>query len=267
MNDTDRDLIAALAEGRLTGVAADDVLARIESDPDLAAEYADQVAALSFLQSAGDVSMTTSERSTLHANLTEQLGLTQPKPVVAKPRARNRWLAPVFGLATAAAVFVAIVIVPGSQDVAPMEASAQLDGVSELSTETSAAAGGEAGSTAAAPELSDDADFSVYETDSLGLDELIEETEGADSPQAVKRRLADLNLTSTIDLDRVVVEACINDLDIEIPDGVSVIHVIGADVSKMETIVHLGFDFGDGVEDGLSFILENCSLVEHAPQG
>ena len=88
MNDQDRDLIAALAEGSLGTEAAEAATARIESDPELTAEYADQVAALEFLTSSASPRMTAAERTTLHANLTEQLGLVAPPPSApAKTRA------------------------------------------------------------------------------------------------------------------------------------------------------------------------------------
>jgi anti-sigma factor RsiW len=87
MNDQDRDLIAALAQGQLSAPAAADATAHIQADPGLAAEYADQVIALQFLQSATPPVMTQTERSKLHANLTEKLGLlpaAAPAPAVSK---------------------------------------------------------------------------------------------------------------------------------------------------------------------------------------
>ena len=81
----------------------------------MSAEYADQIAALDFLNSGAVPRMTASERETLHVNLTEQLGLV-PKtlPVPSPARRKIPWWQPVFGVATAAAVVAAIVIIPGT---------------------------------------------------------------------------------------------------------------------------------------------------------
>jgi len=277
MNDQDRDLIAALAEGRLGTDAAEAAIARIESDPELSTEYASQVTALEFLASSATPRMTSTERTTLHANLTEQLGLVAaPAPETVKKK--TPWWAPAFGLATAAAVVAAVVILPGGLSDQSADMSAESAGEALMSVTTAAA-----GSTAEAPTSAeenqatdggqaDDAvpeagGISVYETDAVQLEELLSEIEGADSTDEIQRELSDLSLKSTIDLDAAEINACIDDLSDQIPPGVEVIHVIGALVEAEATIIHLGFDYGEGVEDGLSFEFENCSLVRHADQG
>lgn len=280
MNDQDRDLIAALAEGRLGRTAAEDALAHIEADPELASEYADQVAALAFLQLGQQPRMTASERSTLHVNLTEQLGLvpdTTPSPSPA--RTRTPWWQPVFGLAAAAVVVTAIVVLPGaltggSADTASLEVAVSefdADGGEGLQTVTTQSAAATTPVEESASEdsrnLDDTTELSVFETDSVGLDELLKRTRGADSAGAVEEQLSDLTFASTVDLDTAEVERCINDLADDIPDGVVQVRVIGADLRDEETIVHVGFDLGDGIDGGLSFELGSCSLVENAPQG
>ena len=75
MNDQDRDLILAYAAGQLSGADAEAASARIASDPELAAEFADQELAMSSLSSIPAVSMTASERAGLRSNLITQLNL------------------------------------------------------------------------------------------------------------------------------------------------------------------------------------------------
>lgn len=281
MNDQDRDLIAALAQGNLGTTEAEAAVARIQADPELASEYADQVAAVQFLQSATPPMMTEAERSTLHANLSEQLGLlpvSAPSPAASKKKAQ--WWAPIFGLATAAAVIAAFVIFPTSSQDTFAEVSADL-GETESSAEpfasspqataaTSAAqdsADAEESAGAAAPPVADDNALSVYETDSVELGELLNRTDGADSPESIQRELSSMSFKSLVDLDAEEVNACLNELNAELPDEVLEILVIGADTKSDETIVHVGFDFGEGIEGGMSFVLETCELVEHGPQG
>ena len=282
MNDTDRDLIIALAQGDLSTAAAEEATARIEADPELATEYAEQVVALQFLRSASPPVMTETERSTLHANLTTQLGLLPvASPAVVAPKKRSRWLAPAFGMATAAVVVFAFVVFPGTQQDSFQEVSMQVDDastgtsqVAESSPQTTAAAsasaedsGGIDSDSASVPPLTGEDPVSVYETDAVALDELLDQADGADSPESVQRQLSDLSFKSHVDLDSDEVDACLNELSVDLPDEILEVLVIGADVEGDQTTVHVGFDFGEGVEDGMSFVLESCELVEHAPQG
>jgi len=288
MNDKDRDLIAALAEGRLSGTIAEDALARIETDPELAAEYADQVAALAFLQSGQPPQMTATERSTLRMNLTEQLGLVpETTSMLTSAKRGARWWQPVFGLAAAAVVVTAIVILPGtltgdSADTAPVEvAVSEFDaaGEEDLQTETTQSAAGMADAAespaAESQNLDEDMDIAVYETESVELGDLLERARGADGRDALEGQLKGFAFRSIIALDRAEVDRCLNALADDIPEGVVETFVIGAEVLDegtaevldQVTIVHVGFDFGDGIDDALSFEIGSCSLVEHAPQG
>ncbi|MEN8041237.1 MAG: hypothetical protein ABFR95_07000 [Actinomycetota bacterium] len=274
MNDQDRDLIASLAEGRLSGSAAEDALSRIEADPEFASEYAAQIAAIDFLDSAITPIMTAAERETLHANLADQLGLEPATPVVVPEKHKTPWWQPVFGLATAAAVVAAVVILPGTfggADSADVAAVRNFDEEeASTSTQESLARGDTEltdESDGADQSLPEDATLSVYKTESVELERLLTQAKGADSPDSVSDRLAPLGFTSKVDLDEEQVQACINDLDAELPDGIISILVLGADVTDEATVVSLGFDFGEGVEDGLSFVLHNCSLVAYGPQG
>ncbi|MCL1600079.1 MAG: hypothetical protein M3112_00920 [Actinomycetia bacterium] len=282
MNDKDRDLIIALAQGNLSATAAGEAAARIEADPELAAEYAEQVVALEFLQSAPPPVMNAAERSTLRMNLTTQLGLLPvASPAAVAPKTKSRWWVPAFGMATAAVVVFAFVVFPGSQQDSFQEVSMQLDDasaessqVAESAPQTTAAAsasaedsGGAEFDSAAVPPPPIEGPVSVYETDSFGLDELLNQADGADSVESVQRQMSNLSFKSRVDLSSDEVNACLNELSTELPDEILEVLVIGADVEGEQTTVHVGFDFGDGVEDGMSFVLDSCELVEHAPQG
>ena len=282
MNDQDSDLIFALAQGTLSPTAAEAATTRITADPELASEYADQVVALQFLRSASPPLMTESERSALRTNLTTQLGLlpvASPAPVPSTKK--SRWWLPAFGMATAAVVVFAFVIFPGAQQDSFQEVSMELDDasadtslVAESSPQTTANATAAAEESegvqfdsAAAPSLTGEDPVSVYETDSVALEELLTRTDGANSNESVQRQLSGMSFESRVDLSSDEVNACLSDLATEVPDDVLAVHVIGADVDGDLTTVHVGFDFGEGVEDGMSFVLETCEFVQHAPQG
>jgi hypothetical protein len=229
--------------------------------------------------------MTAAERSTLHGNLTEQLGL-HPVATSAPAKKGTQWWVPVFGFATAAAVVAAFVIFPSSGQDTSTEVLADLPIETEatsprsaLSPETTAAspdaldstgtdvAAAEESAGSEVPFVAEDDALSVYDTDSIALDELLAQAEGADSAENVTRRLSAMSFKSTVNLDRDEVNACIEELAAAIPDGVSDVLVIGADADAEGTIVHLGFAFDEGIEEGLSFVLESCSLVRHSSQG
>ncbi len=291
MNDQDRDLIAALAEGRLGATVAEDALARIEAEPEMSVEYEHQIAALEFLNSDVAPRMTTRERDNLHASLIEKLGLapeTTPSPSPGKRRIP--WWQPVFGLATAAAVVAAVVILPGaltggSQDTPSFDlAGAVLENteverpeptITEAGAMEARPEDGQAftdGTQIAAPESEGDLlgdlleQGKVYEASSATLEDLLRRARGADSPAAVFLLLSP-DFDSTVDLNADDVAACIDELGVELPEGIVRILVLGAGLENDVMIIHLGFDFGSGVEDGLSFALGTCTLVDHGPQG
>ncbi|MFV1969476.1 MAG: hypothetical protein ACC683_00575 [Acidimicrobiia bacterium] len=273
MNDQDRDLIAALAEGRLSGPTADDALARIETDPEMSAEYADQIAALEFLNSGAVPRMTASERETLHVNLTEQLGLV-PKtmPVPAPAKRKIPWWQPAFGVATAAAIVAAIVILPGtltggSEDTAALrEVSADLDSSGGEETQTTAAAAqvqeAPAADGQAFAEEQEIAVYEVYETDSVKLGDLLDQAQGAVTPDDVSSRLAPLQFTKRTILDTESVLECLNELESDLPPGIERFLPLGAEDVDGSTIAHLGFDFGSGVESAMSIDLSTCEIVD-----
>jgi anti-sigma factor RsiW len=282
MNDTDRDLVMALAQGNLSTTAAEEATARIEADPELAVEFAEQVVAVQFLQSAVPPMMSEAERSTLRTNLTTQLGLLPvASPGAVVPTKKSRWWAPALGMATAAVVVAAFVIFPGAQQESFQEVSMELEDTSasvsqaaESSPQTTAAAGAPAeqseeiqSDSAAAPPLAGGDPVSVYDTDSVALDELLARADGADSPESIQRQMSGLSFKTSVDVDSDKVNACLNKLSTELPDEILEIFVIGADVEGDRTTVHVGFDSGQGVEGGLSLVLETCELVDSSPGG
>lgn len=282
MNDTDRDLVMALAQDSLSTTAAEEATARIEADPELAAEFAEQVMAVQFLQSAVPPMMSEAERSTLRTNLTTQLGLAPvASPAAVVPRKKSRWWAPAFGMATAVVVIAAFVIFPGAQQESFQEVSMELEDTSasvsqaaESSPQTTAAAGapteqseGIQSDSATAPPLAGGDPVSVYDTDTVALDELLAQADGADSPESIQRQMSGLSFKTSVDVDSEEVNACLDKLSTELPDEILEIFVIGADVEGDRTTVHVGFDSGQGVEGGLSLVLETCELVDSSPGG
>ncbi len=135
MNDNDRTLIIDLVDGRLSPERERAALARISADPELRAAYAYQLAVADRLRSTPLPSMTASERAHLHATLKAQLHLDDAPPAPARAASRrNRWLAPLGGLAVAAVIIGAVVVLPGT-----FQSDSSLD-VASAPTTTSAAA-------------------------------------------------------------------------------------------------------------------------------
>ncbi len=116
MNNRNQELIVDLLGGQLSPTEERSLLSQIESEPALRSEYEAQMSVISILDASPVTAMTAEERSTLHAALRQQLYLDDsPAPVVAAPSRWQRWLAPIGGLAVAAAVVVgAIVVLPGA---------------------------------------------------------------------------------------------------------------------------------------------------------
>jgi hypothetical protein len=149
MNDTDLDLLLALADGRLSAADAAAARTRIAADPHLAAELEMQRLAVDRLHDPPMPTLDTAERERLHASLREHLHLEPivvPVPVT-RPRRRSWWL-PAMGLATAAVVLAGVLyVVPrvGDRSTADNVAGvATLDSTRD-STRDSTQAGGSTG--------------------------------------------------------------------------------------------------------------------------
>jgi anti-sigma factor RsiW len=112
MNDTELDLVLALADGRLSAADAAAARTRIAADPNLAAELKMQRLAVDRLHDLPTPTLDEAERERLHASLRAQLHLepiTVPVPVT--PQRRRSWWLPVTGLATAAVVLAGVLYV------------------------------------------------------------------------------------------------------------------------------------------------------------
>ncbi len=116
MNDRDRHLIVSLLDGALSPTEQEEVRARLQIDAEMRADYEEQLAVSTTLQSAPAVSMSADERNELHGALRAGLFLDDTAavaPVAAPARRWSRWWAPLAGLATAAVIVTAVVVLPG----------------------------------------------------------------------------------------------------------------------------------------------------------
>jgi len=116
MNEDHLTLIVDLVAGRLSPNDEKAALALVASDPALGSEYAAQMAVAARLAATPTPGMTSREREHLHAELKAQLHLDYPTVApAAAPSRRIRWLAPLGGLAVAAAVVIgAVVVLPNT---------------------------------------------------------------------------------------------------------------------------------------------------------
>ncbi len=116
MNDRDRNLIVSLLDGALSPTEQEEVRARLQIDAEMRAAYEEQLAVSTTLRSAPAVSMSADERNELHGALGAGLFLVDTAavaPVAAPARRWSRWWAPLAGLATAAVIVTAVVVLPG----------------------------------------------------------------------------------------------------------------------------------------------------------
>lgn len=116
MNDRDRHLIVSLLDGALSPTEQEEVRARLQIDAEMRAAYEEQLAVSTTLRSAPAVSMSADERNELHGALRAGLFLdetTTVAPIAAPARRWSRWWAPLAGLATAAVIVTAVVVLPG----------------------------------------------------------------------------------------------------------------------------------------------------------
>lgn len=291
MNDIDLDTILAIADGQLTGQAKQDALDRIAADPKLGSELASQISAMDELRALEPALMTASERTALRTALVEQLNLQPAAPVVDIAKRPRPWWQPVLGLASAAALLIAIVAVPsifsGSDDsagdfvaIAP-EATSSSDATAELDTEgtngaaTTNAASGATTSTVLVPQVAEE---NVQEFFSLPPDSVdtTVTVDGEDSAAAATEDQADeaipeadsQSITSPagagmIAVDSAQLEDCLTTLAADLPVGVHTPHAVTLDAEG--TVVHLGVETGDGVIYSVSIDLETCEIATQTP--
>lgn len=267
MNDQDRDLIAALVEGSLSGIAAERAVTRIEADPELASEYAAQLTALAFLQSGAVPQMTSLEREALHTNLTQRLGLTRDiKAHVRRKRGIPRWQ-PALGLAIAATAVAAIVILPspltvGSTDSAETVISAERERLNE-ETATEPFSFAQQQDVDSTGRLStEESTIAIYDTDAVDLADLLERTKGAAGPNDISSKLSSLQFTRRATVNMEAITMCLDQIEPVLPPGIHKILPLGAEEANGSTIVHFGFDFGSGIDTGVSIDMTSCEIVD-----
>jgi len=279
MIDADIELIISLANGELDGQEQIDALAHINADPSLASELATQISMIDAVQSLPAPDMTASERTTLHANLIEQLHLEETPPVAVPAKRKVTWWQPAIGLASVAAVVFAIVVVPNmlssssSDDVAFQElgtdVSQEFDPSGGLEATTTAAASADTSIVDnAAGEQAPLADSAEDGTDDLQLfrippdrqEEFNDLANGETSTALVGEKLARFGFTPGTTIDPAELEACLDVLDDELPDGVPL--PIGDGDAN---IVILGIDTGDGIDVIIELDLATCSLISQTP--
>ena len=285
MNDTDLEIILAVADGQLTGQAKQDALERIAADPELAEELAAQIAAMDGLRSLEPSLMSSSERAALRSALVAQLNLQPAAPTVAVDKQRRPWWQPVLGLASAAALLLAIVVVPsmlsdnedGSADlvaIALTETTSVATNAQEDSTESAGTADADRNEStptvvvpridenevqeffAAAPPSGDTNVIVSQEDTAAG--ESSDEPNDSETPSAAL--LAEPELVA-IDAGRL--ETCMETLADDLPEGIHLARAVTIDDGV--ATVHLGIDSQEGTTYSFSIDLDTCTITPSTP--
>ena len=271
MNDNDIQLIAALVDGELPAAEQGAVLARMESDAELRAAYDEQLAVASTLRSLPEVSMTAAEQTALRTTLRTQLNLDGA--VVAAAAAApwwSRWWAPVTGLATAAVIVFAFVIVPNldedSADVVSAPAEATTQATSSLADVPAAESGSDPQDFLIAPGAEDGAATQTtaaaeafYEVTAAGEGAelelpLLEEEAVEDEGVALARSQA--TTFTAVDLDEI--SACFSTaLDSWPPLSTSLVGVTG----DGQSIIGSAIDPGTGTETLFYINRATCAVT------
>ncbi|MDH3500744.1 MAG: hypothetical protein OEM97_11510, partial [Acidimicrobiia bacterium] len=166
MHEHDTNLIMALAEGSLDPAQIAAAEAELSDCPDCASELALQRAALLMLRAAPPAELNDIERTRIRRNIRDELGITKVSTAATSSVRNARRFRLIAGLAGAAAVLVAIVLVAPALDDLTI-GGADDAGSFEAAIETTAAAG----ATEAAPEPTMSSDrASVAEGDAPSLD-------------------------------------------------------------------------------------------------
>ena len=249
MNDTDLDLLLALADGRLSAADTEAARTRIAAEPNLATELEMQRLALDRLHDLPMPSLDETERERLHASLREQLHLEPIVVPVPVPRQRRRsWWVPVTGLATAAVVLAgALYVVPRVGDqftaenvagVATFDSTGEGDGSSP--SPATGATGSEGGTS---PQSADDSTASAAPTTEAGTAETPTdppaeaeasspepESPAADAPEDVATD--EFSIEGT-DADPIVVA----DLGAEVPPADEILDLLGTSTDDPQSII------------------------------
>jgi len=283
MNDADIELIISLANDELDGRERIDALARINADPSLASALATQVSMIDAVQSLPGVDMTASERTTLHANLVEQLHLDEALPAVVPVKRKVSWWQPVIGLASVAAVVFAIVVVPNMLSSSTSDDAAFQELNTEASQEFDASGGSEADSgattTAAASAdttIVDDAageqapladtaedgeqDLQLYRVTLDRQEEFNDLANGETSSALLGEKLARSGFALGTTIDPEELQACLEGLAEQLPNGVP-LPIGDGDANN----VFVGVDTGDGIDAIFEIDLAMCTIVSQTP--
>jgi hypothetical protein len=291
MNDADLDIILGITNGRLTGQDKQDALDLIAADPELSEELAIQVSAMGGLAALEPAHMTPSEKLTLRNSLVEQLHLEPAVPVARTSKQGRPWWQ--FGLASAAALLVAIVVVPsmlsGSDDsasdavaIAPEVAESVESDVNrgdpntdaDTKTETTSAAAGGAtavASTLALPHIAEDDIQEFFAASSAPID--TESTIVADdlaaagaedvADETVAPSASTFAESEEITVDLVQLEECLTELALDLPGGEHI--PMAATLDSDVTTIHFGIASGSDVAYSVSIELETCTITSTAP--
>lgn len=288
MNETDIDIILAIAEGRLSGTSEEEALEHIAADPELGRELAAQMSAIEELQSIPPGVMTAAERTLLRQSLIEQLNLAPADAKAIPVKQRRAWWQPMLGLATAAAFVLAIVVVPSmlgdSDDGSDIAAIAPLTTVqdqaavsqAEVTETTSAAASAtsEGGDTTDVPEVpEDDVESFLFDAGAAteGQETTVESTK-AESPSEDTGELDeaadsdtsnDRSAPGTASVNSAELNACLATIQDELPEGLLI--PLAATTTDTGHIVHLGIESDSGVDYAISVDLSTCSITAISP--
>jgi len=297
MNDTDLDIILAIADNRLTGQAKQDALVRIAADPELGEELAAQILAMDELKSLQPALMTSDERATLRANLIEQLHLAPAVPAAAVEPQRRPWWQPALALASGFALLLAIIVVPGMLPSGDDSGSDVVAIAPESTTITRAAtSAADAGapqddgnvltvydiaeedvaeffssspapSTATVPPTTKSAPLpgAGASEDDSSADTVDDDPEAA-STFAAEANPQDVDLLDEIPLTTIVradVEACLDLLAQGLPPGTLI--PVAATRTGSEVVVHFGVEVVDGMEYSVSIDLASCTMTPLNP--
>ncbi len=276
MNETDLDIVLAIADGRLAGQPKQDALERIAANPELGEALQAQLAALDALETITPASMTAPERATLHSNLIEQLNLQPAVPVPVPKQQRRPWWQPVLGLASAAALVVAIVVVPGLFSGSD-DSGADIVAVAPESASLDESGGGSSGAESA---LGDGSDVTIPEVAQEDVIEFFADA-GDEAPEPAPDDILE-DATDTVgdaaeeftistpmaNLPQVtIVQAelatCLTTLGDKLPQGPLV--PVAATMTNDELVVHLGIETADGVEYAVSIVLASCTITTPGP--
>ena len=263
MNDQDLNLIVDLIESQLSDPEAETAVARIMADPELSSAYAEQLAVHASLTDAPAVSMTVAEKDALSTALASQLNLEAAAAVVPIARKRTAWWMPVVGIATAAAAFTAIFIMPGlsGSDDSGADTTVVASAAAQAPEDPAADDGGTEFGVAEEEALAARAPVAVVDLEGADLVEVLDATAGESSPEVVQDRLSSMGYTESASVDGDTLDECISVVSEQLPPSATGIVPYGVDNSGTTQIAHLGVVFDDGIGEVMSVDLETCAVV------